>query len=267
MDQAAPHTVDSLAADLRALGVRTGDVVLLHSSNKSLGYVAGGAQAFVQAMLDVLGPDGTLAVPTHVSDNSDPAGWQNPPVPESWWPVIRHQAPGFDPAVTPSRWMGVIAEMVRTWPGARRSAHPWLSFAAVGGQAEAVTADHRLDDALGEQSPLGAVYRLAGKILLLGVGHDANTSLHLAEWRQPDPPRGERGASIRRPDGTSQWVTWTDVLEDESDFEELGAAFEKEVGAGVGPVGSATARLMSQRAAVDFAVDWIKANRQGSAST
>jgi aminoglycoside 3-N-acetyltransferase len=261
MDQAAPHTVDSLAADLRTLGVRAGDVVILHSSFKSLGYVAGGAQAFVQAMCDVLGPDGTLVVPTHVSDNSDPAGWQNPPVPQSWWPVIRHQAPGFDPAVTPSRWMGAIAELVRTWPGALRSAHPWLSFAALGGQAETITADHRLDDALGEQSPLGAVYRLAGKILLLGVGHDANTSLHLAEWRQPDPPRADRGAAIRQPDGTGQWVTWTDVLEDESDFEELGAAFEEEVGASVGPVGGATARLMPQRAAVDFAVEWIKKHR------
>jgi aminoglycoside 3-N-acetyltransferase len=256
-----PHTVTTLAADLRTLGVAAGDVVLLHSSNKSLGYVVGGAQAFVQAMLDVLGPGGTLVVPTHVSDNSDPAGWQHPPVPQAWWPIIRHEAPGFDPAVTPSRWMGVLAELVRTWPGARRSGHPWLSFAALGARAEAVIADHRLDDALGEQSPLGAVYRLNGKILLLGCGHDANTSLHLAEWRQPNPPRGERGASIRQPDGSSAWVTWTDVLEDESDFEELGEAFEKEIGASVGPVGSATARLMSQRAAVDFAVDWIATHR------
>ena len=262
MDQALPHTVDSLAADLRTLGVQAGDVVLLHSSYKSLGYVAGGAQAFVPAILGVLGPDGTVVVPTHVSDNSDPAGWQHPPVPETWWPVIRHQAPGFDPAVTPSRWMGALAEMVRTWPGARRSTHPWLSFAALGRQAETITADHRLDDALGEHSPLGAVYRLAGKILLLGCGHDANTSLHLAEWRQPEPPRGPRGAAVRQPDGTSTWVTWTDVLEDESDFEELGEAFEKEVGASVGPVGSATARLMPQRAIVDYAVTWIGAHRK-----
>jgi len=57
-----PHTATTLATDLRALGVAAGDVVLLHSSNKSLGYVVGGAQAFVQAMLDVLGPGGTLVV-------------------------------------------------------------------------------------------------------------------------------------------------------------------------------------------------------------
>jgi aminoglycoside 3-N-acetyltransferase len=261
MDQNAPHTVDSLSSDLRALGVRAGDVVLLHSSNKSLGFVVGGAQAFVQALLDVLGPDGTLVVPTHSSDNCDPAGWHNPPVPESWWPVIRDQAPGFDPAVTPSRWMGVLPELVRTWPGALRSTHPRLSFAAVGAHAKDVTDDHRLDDALGEHSPLGAVYRLDGKILLVGCGHDANTSLHLAEWRQPSPPRGDNGSSIRQPDGTGRWTTWIDVLEDESDFEELGDAFEKEVGVSVGPVGNATARLMAQRAAVDFATTWIGQHR------
>ena len=80
--------------------------------------VVGGAQAVVQALLDVLGPDGTLVVPTQTGDNSDPADWTNPPVPRSWWPVIREQTPGFDKSRTQSRWMGVIAETVRTWPGA-----------------------------------------------------------------------------------------------------------------------------------------------------
>ncbi len=218
MDQTGPHTVASLRRDLRALGVAAGDVVLLHSSARSLGFVAGGVQAFVQALLDVLGPDGTLVVPTHTSDNCDPATWRNPPVPEAWWPAIRHEAPGFDPARSPSRWMGVIPELVRTWPGAVRSDHPRLSFAAVGARAAGITGRHRYDDALGESSPLGAVYRYGGKVLLLGCGHDSNTSLHLAEWRQPQPPRGEHGSSVRRPDGTSEWVTWTDVIEDESDF-------------------------------------------------
>jgi aminoglycoside 3-N-acetyltransferase len=261
VDQLMPYTVRSLSADLRELGVRSGDVVLLHSSTRSLGFVVGGAQAIVQALLDAIGPEGTLAVPTHTSDNSDPADWRNPPVPEAWWPVIREQAPGFDVSRTPSRWMGVIAETVRTWPGAVRSDHPRLSFAALGAHAVDVTSGHRLDDALGERSPLGAVYRLDARVLLLGCGHDSNTSLHLAEWRQQSPPRGVTGASIRRPDGTSQWTTWTDVLEREDDFEQLGAAFESAVGLSIGQVGGATARLMPQRALVDFATAWMAVHR------
>ena len=261
MDQIAPYTVASLSSDLCALGLRPGDTVLVHSSAGRLGFVAGGSQAVVQALLAALGPDGTLAVPTHTPDNTDPAGWGNPPVPASWWPAIREQAPGFDRSLTPSRWMGVIAETVRTWPGALRSDHPQVSFAAVGGRAAEVTGGHQLDDALGEHSPLGAVNRLDGKVLLLGCGHSSNTSLHLAEWRQQSPPRGVVGASVRRPDGTSQWITWTDVIESTDDFEQIGAAFEATVGLSAGPVGGASARLMSQRALVEFATAWMAAHR------
>jgi aminoglycoside 3-N-acetyltransferase len=261
MDQLGPYTVQSLSSDLRVLGVRSGDVVLAHASAKSLGFVVGGAQAVVQALLDVLGSDGTLVVPAHTSDNSDPAAWRNPPVPESWWPVIREQAPGFDRSRTPSRWMGVIAETVRTWPGVSRSDHPQVSFAALGRHAAEVTRTHQLDDALGEHSPLGAVYRLDGKVLLLGCGHQSNTSLHLAEWRQESSPRGIEGASVRRPDGTSQWISWTDVIENSDDFGQLGAAFEAAVGVSCGQVGGATARLMPQRALVDFATAWMVAHR------
>ena len=239
--------------------------MVLHASTRSVGFVVGGPQAIVQALLEVLGPQGTLVVPTHTPENTEPAGWQNPPVPESWWPVIREQAPGFDPALTPaSRWMGILAETVRTWPGAVRSDHPQVSFAAVGRQAREVVAEHRLDDALGEGSPLGAVYRLDGKVLLLGVGHDSNTSLHLAEWRQSEPPRHRTGSSIRRPDGSATWVTWTDVAEDESDFEKIGADFERLTQAtSVGPVGNATARLIPQPRLVDFATQWMAVGRTG----
>jgi aminoglycoside 3-N-acetyltransferase len=261
MDQGAPYTVQSLGSDLLALGLAAGDVVLVHSSARSLGFVAGGTQAVVQALLDVVGPAGTLVVPTHTPDNCDPADWRNPPVPESWWPAIRAQTPGFDKSRTPSRWMGVIAETVRTWPGALRSDHPHVSFAALGRHAASVTGAHQLDDALGERSPLGALYRLDGKVLLLGCGHDSNTSLHLAEWRQKAPPRAITGASVRRPDGTSEWISWTDVVENTDDFEQIGAAFEVAVGLSIGEVGDATARLTPQRALVDFATDWMAAHR------
>jgi aminoglycoside 3-N-acetyltransferase len=257
-----PATAKSMADDLRRLGVGAGDVVLMHSSYKSLGDLAGGPQAVVQGLLDALGPHGTLVVPTHTPDNTDPAGWQHPPVPAEWWPIIRAGAPGFDTGRTPaSRWMGRLSELVRTWPGALRSDHPQVSFAAVGARAKDITEGHRLDDGLGEQSPLGAVNRLDGKVLLLGCNHDNNTSLHLAEWRQPHPPRQETSSAIRRPDGTSEWVTWTDVAEDESDFGQLGADFDATGAIRIGRVAAATAKLMRQRAVVDFAVGWIARNR------
>ena len=250
-------TVDTLTAQLRALGVRRDGVLLVHSSYKSLGHVIGGPQAVVEALLAVAG---TVVVPTHNPDNSDPATWANPPVPASWWEPIRTESPGFDPARTPaSRWMGRLAELVRTWPGARRSDHPQVSFAAVGPRAAAIVGGHSLTDNLGEASPLGAIYRMDGQVLLLGVQHDANTSLHLGEARQPSPPMHTTGSSLRG----RGWTTWTEVDVDASDFDALGDALEETGAVTLGPVGEATGRLMSQRAAADFATAWIPQNRGG----
>jgi aminoglycoside 3-N-acetyltransferase len=255
------HTRATLSGQLRELGVRPGSVLLMHSSIRAMGHVCGGTVAVVQAIRDVLGPGGTLVVPTHTPNNSDPAQWRHPPVPESWWPVIRAESPPFDPAVTPSRWMGALAELVRTWPGARRSDHPQVSFAALGARAEEIVAGHALDEELGERSPLARIYDLDGDVLLLGVGHDSNTSLHLAENRVPDPPRARKGAAVLTEDGGGEWVWWEDVDEDEGDFELLGEDFEETGKVRIGPVGDAEARLMRQRAAVDFAVPWLRENR------
>ncbi|MEU4620504.1 AAC(3) family N-acetyltransferase [Actinoplanes sp. NPDC023801] len=261
MNQESPHTVTSLAADLRTLGLVVGDVVMVHSSLRSIGFVAGHVQAVVHALLEVLGPEGTLVVPAHTSYNSDPAGWRNPPVPESWWPVIRAENPGYDRVLSPSRWMGALAESVRTWPGAVRSGHPQVSVAAVGARAAEIVAEHPLADELGDGSPLGAVYRLDGKVLLIGCGHANNTSLHLAEVRQDQPSMCDSAAAVRDADGSVRWVTWSAPETDICDFDEVGAAFEAAGPVVVGRVGDAESRLMSQRALVDFGTAWIAERR------
>jgi aminoglycoside 3-N-acetyltransferase len=148
-----PRTRTSIAADLRALGVTTSSLLLVHSSLSSVGWVCGGPVAVAGALLDVVGPSGTLVVPTHTAGNSDPATWENPPVPRSWWRTVREHMPAFDPLLTPSTGMGAVAELVRTWPGAMRSDHPQMSFAAVGPHAEQITAGHALESGMGEALP------------------------------------------------------------------------------------------------------------------
>ncbi len=266
-----PRTREGLGADLRALGVRSGDTLLVHSSLTSVGWVVGGQVAVVQALLDVLGPDGTLVVPAHSGDNSDPKEWANPPVPQDWWQPIRDHMPAFDPDLTPTRSIGVIAEAVRTWPGATRSDHPVTSFAAVGPRAGEITAVHDLDCQAGERSPLAALERLAARGLLLGAGWDSCTSFHLAEYRVPGLPRTEHGAAVRvrAEDGSvgRSWVTFSDLALDSEDFADLGTAFEDSPNSGVtvGQVGSADARLFPLPEAVAFAEAWLRAHRAAAA--
>jgi aminoglycoside 3-N-acetyltransferase len=258
----APNTVESLAQQFAALGMMAGQTVLVHSAMSRMGWVAGGAEAVILALLRVLGTDGTLMMPTHSSENTDPAHWQNPPVPAEWVPIIRANRPAFNPATTPTREMGTIAELFRTWPGTIRSAHPIGSFAARGPNADYLTADHRLEDMFGESSPLGKLYVLDGHVLLLGVGHDNNTSLHLAESRASWPgKRMIQEGTAMLVDGARQWVPFEMMQLETNDFNQIGAAHETAHSVQLGTVGIATARFFHQRPIVDFAVEWMECHR------
>ena len=173
-------------------------------------------------------------------------------MPESWLEPILENMPAFAPQAAPTRGMGRIPETFRGWPGALRSSHPAYSFAAWDRHASFVTEDHSLDYSLGESSPLARIYELDGQILLLGVGYESNTSFHLAENRAPAARASEDGAPIVE-DGQRVWKTYVDIELDEELFGQIGADFEKAVGVRPFRVGSAEAKLFSQRRAVDFA--------------
>jgi aminoglycoside 3-N-acetyltransferase len=260
----APVTRASLAAELAAGGVLPGATVLVHSSLRALGFVSGGAVAVVLALLDALGERGTLVMPAHSSGLSEPSRWRNPPVPESWWESIRATMPAFDPRVTPTRRMGAIAEAFRSFPGVLRSAHPSGSFAAAGPLASRIVDGHALDIAFGETSPLARLHETDAHVLLLGVGHDSNTSLHLAEVRWGGLPAIEEGAPVAV-GGVRVWKTFRELDYDAADFPTIGAEFAATGGVRGFRTGACTSLLMSQRALVDFAVGWMRANRSAGA--
>ncbi|MFH8803011.1 aminoglycoside N(3)-acetyltransferase [Streptomyces sp. NPDC017936] len=256
-------TRDTLAEELRELGVAPGETLLVHSSLSSLGWVCGGAVTVVRALRDALGPGGTLVVPTQSGDLSDPALWSNPPVPEEWWERIRAAMPPYDPLITRSLGVGVIPETVRTWPGALRSAHPQTSFAALGPRAAEIVGGHAPDCRLGERSPLARLEELGARVLLLGAGYDSCTSFHLAEYRVESPL-----VAVGRPAAGGGWEVVTEVSVDADRFDELGHDFERDRPVVRGKAGAADARLFPVADAVAYAERWLPLHRpRGTEST
>jgi aminoglycoside 3-N-acetyltransferase len=248
-----------LVADLRALGVRREQDLLVHCSMGRIGPVHGGPATLLAAIQYAAGPATTIVVPTQTA-------WTSPTSRASRDATAgldrdehaRYMAalPRFDPATTPSAGMGAFAEHVRTRPGGRRSAHPQTSFAALGPRAAACTSGHDPGCHLGERSPLRWLYDADAAILLLGVGYAVCTAFHLAEYRV------KRKAPVQGADL------------DDSDFTQLGAALDAAWHGGAarpvadrdaaprrGHVGMEMSRLVPVRTAVDFAANWLPGHR------
>lgn len=257
-----PGTVGSIRNDLCALGVAEGDVLVVHASLSAIGWVAGGAAAVVDALLGAVGPSGTVTMPAHSGDWSDPSGWENPAVPSTWWSEIVEARPAFDPFATPLREMGAIAENLLMRRSTLRSLHPLHSHMASGLHASRVVEDHPFDDSFGDRSPLGRLYDVGAKVLLLGVGHGRNTSLHLAESRAhwPGKRKVEFSSRVMTLDGPRS-TTWMGDDADADDFEALGHYLEQRCEVHVAAVGQAESRLADMRALVDAAVPWFTTNR------
>lgn len=243
-------------------GLRKGDNVMVHASLSRLGYVLGGPQVVIEALIECVGPEGTLMMPTQSWKNLDPEDGVHGEVPPELWPDIRENWPAYDPDRTPTNTMGAVAELFRRWPGTVRSAHPARSVAAWGKNARYLTENHDLSNIFGDGSPLSRLYDLDGKVLLIGVGYDKNTSLHLADARAQYPGKHnvtEHSAIMEN--GRRVWKAYDTLYVDGEDFVALGADFEstgavKAVGLGGGEI-----RLMSQRELVDFAVRWMEKHR------
>jgi aminoglycoside 3-N-acetyltransferase len=148
-----------LIDQLQALGVRRGDVLLVHTSFRQVRPVEGGPRGLIDALREAVGDEGTLVMPSWTGTDDEP----------------------FDPATTAaSADLGIVADEFRRLPGVVRSDHAF-AFAAAGPAAGHVTSDPLPLPPHIPASPVGRVRDLDGRVLLLGVGHDADTTIHLAE--------------------------------------------------------------------------------------
>ena len=256
-----PNTTESLVRDLRALGLAAGHAVIVHTSLSALGWTVGGGEAVIRAVMEVLTPAGTLVMPAQTADNSEPAHWVNPPVPEAWWPVIRAHQPPYDPQTTPTGYLGVVPELFRSFPNVMRSHHPMISFSAWGAGAQSIVSHQSLEAPIGDESPIARLAAMDGRVLLLGVDHSVNTSLHLAEHRARIAQPIEKQGAAMWVNGKRRWVEYDLFAYDSSDFAALGSDYEAAVGYTPNPIGLGSARQHRLGPLLAFATGWLEAKR------
>ena len=237
-------TRDRLADDLRRLGVQSGDLLMIHSSLRSLGHVVGGAPTVVDALLEILGPTGTLVGPSFNYETAlDPTFV-------------------FDPLNTPSD-MGAIADEIRRRAGNHRSRHLTHSLSAIGPQAEAIVTAGG-PTAWAADDPLGTIFKLSGRFLLLGVTYQTFTACHVLEvaFRLHHRKLDTLRRRLRQPNGRLVTIQNTVYLRDVNypgyDFNRLGQDMEDAGITAVAPVGNAIARLVPAQPMRGFATPRVK---------
>jgi len=162
---------EDIKKGLEKLGLKRGDIVGVHSSLRSFGYVEDGADAVIDALLEVVGEEGTVVMPTHSTNLLEVERTSEEIAMGVAW---LYKILPYDPKETPCT-TGIIAEIFRKRKGALRSSHPSHSLAAIGPKAaELIEGWHK-------------VLEQDGYILLVGVGLTVCTAMHLAEKRVQFP--------------------------------------------------------------------------------
>jgi aminoglycoside 3-N-acetyltransferase len=221
---------DEVTRQLLGLGVQPGGVLLIHTAFSKAAPIQGGPRGLIEALLTALGPAGTLVMPSMTDDDDHP----------------------FDPKETPCVGMGVVADTFWRMEGVMRSANPH-AFAAIGPAAPAITAPHPVGVPHGLDSPVGRVYALGGHVLLLGVGHQANTTVHLAETMADVRYRRPKSLTLLRAGQPTRYY-YSEIDHCCENFTLMDPWLDSQGLQRRGVVGHGEARLVRSPDAVDLAV-------------
>jgi len=258
-----PITRSRLVIDLKKLGITIGDTIMLHASVRAIGWIVGGPDVVIQALLDVLSAQGTLMMYV---------GWEDSPYDLAKWSKDLQQAyleecPPFDPATSRAyRKWSILTEYLRTWPEAFRSTNPEASCATVGARARWITENHPLQYGYGLGSPLAKLCEARGKVLVLGAPLNTITLLHYAEHIAEVP--NKKIVRYKMPilrDGQRIWVeieefdTCGGILPNAEEYFKIIPREYLSSGKGhSGKVGAAQSYLFDAAELAKFAVKWLE---------
>jgi aminoglycoside 3-N-acetyltransferase len=219
------YTQEDLIDQIKASGIQAGDVLELHTSLKSMGFILGGANAILEAFLHVLTHEGTLVMAAQAWDNSEPAYFEHPPIAIDLYEQLRNHHPIFQGKQEDIHKMGALAQVMQRHNQVYISNHPQVAMMAIGKHAKWITQEHKLEDMFSERSPLGRLRELKAKVLLIGVDYDACTAMHLGEHLSGVRPIGIQGSRILVKDKMI-WEKFLTYMYDSDDFKAIGVSME-----------------------------------------
>lgn len=250
-------TKKEIMTKLLELGVKPGMILEVHSSLSSFGFVCGGAQTVVDALIDVVGYSGTILMPLQCGDNTEPTFWVKPPLENGLAQIIRDNMPAFHKKEMDTRKMGAVVDNLRRRDGSVVSNHPNSAYVAWGKYAKLLCNRHSLHFSLSEESPTARLYELKGSVLLLGVGMDNCTALHLAEYRSDCRPIALQGAAVEL-EGRRIWKKYLDLDLNGDEFIPIEKKLlEKEALHSI-KIGNCDAKLFRADVAIDETVRYLE---------
>ena len=254
-DQIVAATRTSLRDDLIRLGVRQGDLLMVHASVRTVGTIIGGVNVLVQALFDAIGTEGTLMAyvdfEPFFEEDDDPAS-----------------IPVFDKRIAhAARDHGILHETLRNWPGALRSDHPDAGVAAIGLLGQWITADHPFQYGYGEGSPFDKLVQVKGRVLMIGAPLDTITLLHYAEHKASIP--NKRIHHYRRLMPGENGPVWIDFEEFDTTepvndllpancFEQIANDHLASSHGRQGEIGAAMSYLFEAPELVQYGIEWLE---------
>ncbi len=264
MEQERLWTGSALRAQIEALGIISGDVVMVHAAMRRVGPLLGGPDTLIAALRDTVGPEGTLVAYTdwEIGDSGILDAEGNIPA-----DYRDHVRPFDRQSSRATRDNGILPEFIRTTPGALRSGNPGASVAALGARAEWLTADHPLDYGYGEGSPLARLVAADGKVLNIGAPRDTMTLLHHAEHLARIPNKRIRRSEVPFSESSTtvwRWIEEFDTGDPVIDglepdyFAEIVTAYLDAGRGRTGRIGMAESLVVDAAGIIGFAVDWLE---------
>tara|TARA_B100000700_G_scaffold303611_1_gene375295 strand:+ start:10666 stop:11412 length:747 start_codon:yes stop_codon:yes gene_type:complete len=231
-----------LIKGLRSMGIRKGEHLMLHSSLKSIGYVQGGAKTVVDSLLQVLGDNGTLMVPTFTHSDTK----------------------YYDPRKSPSK-NGAITEEVRKRPSSVRSLHPSHAVTVIGPDSNELVFNDLNCEPLGKGCALDILSKREGRILLLGVNQEVNSIIHVGEYYANDPDRHKLCSPdkpisiiINHPKHGEEVFLITSMMGKTIAFEQMENVLRKNGQIVYGKLGKALCQLMKASDVINATLDILK---------